>query len=100
MKILFSLAKTAVICFLLYKSLFYAFLFLVSGMWIITVLLLILFGYLCSNLFKEALRLNQFYKNFTQYKSYKHLALKVKLPKLQIRTKVSKQYSYRNFLGR
>ena len=92
MKNLLPVAKTAVICFLLYKSLFYAFLFLVSGMWIITVLLLILFGYLCSSLFKEAVKLTQLYKSFKQYKSYKHFAWREKLPRLQVRSKISKQY--------
>ena len=93
MKNLLPVAKTAVICFLLYKSLFYAFLFLVSGMWIITVLLLILFGYLCSSLFKEAVKLTQIYKSFKRYKSYKHFAWREKLPRLQVRSKISKQYS-------
>jgi hypothetical protein len=93
MKNLLSVAKTAVICFLIYKSLFYSFLFLVSGMWIITVLLLILFGYLCSSLFKEAIRLNQFYKSFKQYKSYKHFAWREKLPRVEVRTEISKRYS-------
>lgn len=93
MKNLFSIAKTAVICFFLYKSLFYSFLFLVSGMWMVTVLLLILFAYLSNNLFKEAICLNQLYKSFKQYRSYKHFAWREKLPRLQVRTKISKQYS-------
>lgn len=93
MKNLLSVAKTAVICFLLYKSLFYSFLFLVSGMWIITVLLLILFGYLCKSLLAEAMALNNFYKSFKQYHSFKHLYWKDKLPKLHLRSKISKRYS-------
>ncbi len=93
MKNLFSVAKTAIICFLIYKSLFYSFLFLVSGMWIITVLLLILFAYLSSSLFKEAVELNNFYKSFKQHKSYKHLDWKERLHKIRFRTKISKHYS-------
>lgn len=93
MKILFSVAKTAVICFLLYKSLFYAFLFLVSGMWIITVLLLILFSYLCISLIAQTVRMINFYKNFKQHKSYTHLDWKERLHKIRFRTKISKHYS-------
>ncbi len=87
MKFLFSVAKTAVICLLIYKSLFNAFLFLVSGMWIITVLLLILFAYLCKSLFAESIKLSDFYKSF------KRFDWKEKLPKLKFGVKTSKRFS-------
>jgi len=87
MKNLFSLAKTAVICFLIYKSLFYSFLFLVSGLWIITVLLLILFAYLCKSLIAEAISLRKFYKN------YQHTNLREKFSKVNFKTKTSKRFS-------
>ncbi len=87
MKMLFSVLKTAVICFLIYKSLFYSFLFLVSGMWIITVLLLILFAYLSKSLFAEAVILKNFYKN------YPHINLKKKFSKVNFKPKTSKRFS-------
>jgi hypothetical protein len=87
MKTLFAILKTAVICFLIYKSLFYAFLFIVSGMWIITALLLILFAYLSKSLFVQALVLQN------AYKSFKHFNWKEKLPKINLRTKISKRFS-------
>ncbi len=87
MKNLFSIIKTAVICFLIYKSLFYSVLFLVSGMWIITVLLLILFAYLCKSLFAEVVKLNAFYKSFPQSEWQK------KLFKLKPAFKISKRFS-------
>ncbi len=87
MKTLFAAVKTAVICILIYKSLFYAFLFIVSGMWIITALLLILFAYLSKSLFAEVVVLNN------SYKSFKHSDWKLKLPKLKFRIKISKRFS-------
>jgi hypothetical protein len=93
MKNVFSLIKTVVICFLIYKSLFYSFLFLVAGMWIITVLLLILFGYLCKSLFTEAIRINIYLKSFKQTVSFKHFDWKEKLSKIKSATKNSKSFS-------
>lgn len=87
MKFLFSVAKTATVCFLIYKSLFNAFLFLVAGMWIIPVLLLILFAYLCKSLFSECVKLNSFYKNFKRFN------WKEKLQKLKFGVKTSKRFS-------
>ncbi|RYY06025.1 MAG: hypothetical protein EOP43_07470 [Sphingobacteriaceae bacterium] len=86
MKILFAIIKTAVICILIYKSLFYAFLFVVSGLWIVTALLLILFAYLCKSLLTEFLVLNNFYKSF------KHFEWREKLPKIKFKTKISKRF--------
>ncbi|MVN22601.1 hypothetical protein [Mucilaginibacter arboris] len=93
MKNLFSILKTVVICFLIYKSLFYAFLFLVSGMWIITVLLLILFAYLCTSLFTEGIRINNYLKSFKQQQSFKHIDWKEKFSKPNLISKISKRFS-------
>ena len=93
MKNIFSVIKTAVICFLIYKSLFYSFLFLVSGMWIITVLLLTLFAYLCKSLFTEVVQLNIYFKSFKQPQSFKHFDWKEKFAKLKPAAKAGKHFS-------
>lgn len=87
MKNLFCIVKTAVICFLIYKSLFYSFLFLVSGMWLVTTLLIILCGYLCKTLFVDALRLTDIYKSF------QHFDWKEKFTRFKPVPKLNKQFS-------
>lgn len=87
MKILIPILKIAVICLLIYKSLFNAFLFLVAGMWIIPFLLLILFAYLCKSLVTQSIALNKYYKSF------KHFDGQGKLFKFKKSAKISKQYS-------
>ncbi len=87
MKITFSILKLAVISFLIYKSLFNSFLFLIAGMWIIPFLLLTLFVYLCKSFWAEANILAKYYKSFPQF------SLKYKLLKTNLIQKPSKIYS-------
>lgn len=87
MKILVPILKIAVICWLIYKSLFNAFLFLIAGMWIIPVLLLTLFVYLCKSLVTESITLNN------RYKSFKHFDCREKLSRFKIPAKISKRFS-------
>lgn len=87
MKNLFCILKSAVVCFLIYKSLFYAFLFLIAGMWLVTTLLIILCGYLCKTLFTDVVKLNIIYKSF------QHFDWKEKLIRIKPAPKLTKQFS-------
>ena len=66
MKTLFAAIKTTILSFLAYRALYYSFIFLISGMWIITLLLLILFIYLSRSIVMESVCLLKTYKSFKQ----------------------------------